>query len=61
MEKASVDKACEELSLNLAPSYAIRRQYREVCLNHCSNHCLYSNHERRLIVNLLVYDEQTIL
>jgi CCR4-NOT transcription complex subunit 1 len=31
IEKASVDKAFEELHLALAPSFAIRRQYREVC------------------------------
>ncbi|GAB5590858.1 CCR4-NOT core subunit cdc39 [Umbelopsis nana] len=29
VEKASVDKACDELDVHLAPSYAIRRRYRE--------------------------------
>ncbi|CAO3672991.1 unnamed protein product [Umbelopsis ramanniana] len=33
IEKASVDKACEELNLALAPSFAIRRQYRESMTN----------------------------
>jgi Domain of unknown function (DUF3819) len=32
VEKASIEKAVEELMINLGPSFAIRRQYREVSI-----------------------------